>query len=173
MREVTDMSEATLPLLVLSAIFVLLCTRRRAGAALSACEMTELRLEWVTEPSSAGELTSLLYAMFLPEWRRVCFLCGGVTMTCADTTVDVTEDVESRLLAESRCLSPDMTLPSEGQPIDCAKFSIEGVAGLLWPTWTRLRRLEARRVRLLGVGEAASTTVTAGSGVGVTGSGFL
>lgn len=160
------MSETTLLLLFLSAMLVRLCTRRWTGA-LSACDTTELRFEFVSEPKSAGELMSLLYAMFLPECRRVCLLCGGVTITCADTTVELTDAVESLLLVESRCLSTDMRLLSAGQPIDWAKFSTDGVTGLLWPTWTRLRRLEARRARVLGEGEgeADSTTVTAGSGV--------
>jgi hypothetical protein len=158
------MSEATLLLLFLSAMLVLLCTKRWTGA-LSACDIMELRFECVAEPRSTEELMSLLYAMFFPECRRVCFLCGGVTMTWADTTVEVTEAVESRLLLASRCFSADMRLLSEGQPMACAKFSTDGVTGLLWPTWTRLRRLEARRARVLGEGEAVSTMVTAGSGV--------
>jgi hypothetical protein len=130
MRWDADMSETTLLLLFLSAMLVRLWTRRWAGA-LSTCDTTELRFECVSEPRSAGELTSLLYAMFRPECRRVCFLCGGVTITCADTTVELTDAVESLLLAESRCLSTDMRLVSAGQPIDWAKFSTDGVTGLL------------------------------------------
>ena len=102
--------------------------------------------------------------MFRPECRSVGFRRGGVRITCADTTVEATDAVESRLLVLSRCLSPVMPLPSEGQPIECAKFSMEGVTGLLWLASTRSRRLEARRARVLGVGEAASTMVTAGAG---------
>lgn len=163
MRCDDEMSDATLLLLFRSAMLVLLCTKRWTGA-LSACDTMELRSEYVREPTSVEELMSLLYAMFLPECRRVCFLWGGVTMTWADTTVEATDAVESRLLLASRCFSDDMRLFSEGQPMDCAKFSTDGVVGLLWPTWTRLRRLEARRA-LVGEGDAVSTTVTAGSGV--------
>lgn len=157
------MSEPTLPLF-LSTMLVLLCTKRWGGM-LSAWDIIELRLEWVSEPSSAGELTSLLYAIFLPECRKVCILCGVVTITWAETTVEATDDVDSRLLLASRCLSIDMRLLSAGQPIDWAKFSTEGVTGLLWPTSTRLRRLGALRARVVGEGEAVSTTVTAGSAV--------
>jgi hypothetical protein len=81
-------------------------------------------------------------------------------MTIADTVVDATDTVDRRLLPG---LSSDTPLPSEGQPMECAKFSMDGVTGLLWLASTRSRRLEARRVLLLGVGDAVSTTVTAGS----------
>lgn len=84
-------------------------------------------------------------------------------ITWADTTVEATDAVESRLLVESRCLPADMPSPSEGHPMECAKFSMDGVTGLLWLASTRSRRLEARRALLLGVGEAASTMVTAGA----------
>lgn len=107
---------------------------------------------------------SLLYAMFRPECRSVCVLRGGVMITWADTTVEATDAVESRLLVESRCFPADMPSPSEGHPMECAKFSMDGVTGLLWLASTRSRRLEARRARVLGVGEAASTMVTAGAG---------
>ena len=47
--------------------------------------------------------------------------------------------------------------------MDWAKFSIEGVTGLLELAWTRSRRPEVRRVFGLDLGEAVSTIVIAGS----------
>lgn len=139
----------------LSPILVFLCTSRRGGTSSNTMEP---RSEWVTDPRFAGELTSLpiLYAMFLPECRSVCLVRGGVVMTMADTT-EVTEAVERRLLLASRCAS------SAGQPMVCAKFSMDGVTGLLWLASTRSRRLEPRRA-FVGVGDALSAAVTAGSG---------
>lgn len=118
------------------------------------------------DSNSAGELTSLRYAIFLPEWRRVCVRRGGVTMTTASTRVELVEAmdmVESRLLLGSRDLASSVALSSEGQPMDCAKCSMDGVTGLLLLAWTRSRRLEALRALVLGVGEAVSTTTTAGA----------
>lgn len=86
-------------------------------------------------------------------------------MTTASTRVELTDDVdivESRLLLGSRDFASAVALSSVGQPIECAKFSIDGVTGLLVLASTRSRRLEALRVRVLGVGDAVSTTGTVG-----------
>ena len=48
-------SELVLNLALLSAMFVLLCTRRWGGMS-SYCDIIELRFEWVSEPRFAGEL---------------------------------------------------------------------------------------------------------------------
>lgn len=83
----------------------------------------------------------------------------------ASTIVEVVDEVDMRLLLASRGDCPAVSLLSIGQPIDCAKFSMEGVTGLLLPTSMRSRRADVRRVRVLEVGEAVSTTTTAGRAV--------
>lgn len=86
-------------------------------------------------------------------------------MTIASTTAELVEDVDMRLLATSRDLCSDMSFASAGQPMEWAKFSMDGVTGLLLLASTRSRRPEVRRVRVLRVGDAVSTIVTAGSEV--------
>jgi hypothetical protein len=79
------------------------------------------------------------------------------------STLDAIDDVELRLLLSSRSFESGVALVSLGQPMDCAKFSIDGVTGLLVLALTRSRRPDVRRGRGLGEGDAVSTMSTAGA----------
>jgi hypothetical protein len=151
LRSFPRVSESTLILFGLSVSASFLCTSRCSGS--SGCEdcRCDCRLG---ERSGVGD--SSLKAMFRPEWRSVCLRRGGVTMILASTTVEPTDDVECLLLvssrgASSRGFSSRRTLSSLGHPIDCAKFSIDGVTGLFVLASTRSRRPDVRRGRGLGL----------------------
>src|SRR5690242_10309236 len=102
--------------------------------------------------------------MFRPECRSVRCRCGGVVMTTAATTVEATDAVDMRLLLLSWTGSSGAGLTSAGHPMDCAKFSMDGLRGLSLLASTRSRRLELRRDRVLIAGEAAPAVVSTGSG---------
>jgi hypothetical protein len=167
LRSVPNVVESVLKRFDRSARVTFLCTRRWSGTSSFWDESRFERLRDVR--SGVGELS--LSEMFLPECRSVCVRCGGVTMILASTLVDLveaTDDVELRLLLSSRSFTSRIAFCSTtgrsslGQPIDCAKFSMEGVTGLFVLFSTRSRRPDSRRVRGcgLGDGDALRTIVT-------------
>ena len=81
-------------------------------------------------------------------------------MTMASTTVEVADEVDIRVLLPSRRFSSGV-FSFSGQPMAWAKFSMDGVCGLLLLASTRWRKLELRRARVLGVGEAGSARAMA------------
>jgi hypothetical protein len=155
-----SVSESVLKRLFLSARLAFLCTSLWRGAS---SNIIELRFEWDAPTRLIGEPESPRKAMFLPEWRSGRWRCGGVVTTTAATTVEATEAVDMRLFLVSGWGPSGVEWTSAGQPIDCAKSSIEGLRGLLLLASTRSRRLELRRDPVLMVGEAAPATVSTGS----------
>jgi hypothetical protein len=162
LRSVPSVVESVLKRFDRSTRVTFLCTKRWRGTS-SFCDESRFdRLR--AERSGVGEPS--LYAMFFPECRSVCLLRGGVTMMLASTLAEPIDDVELRLLFSSRSFTSGATgatFASLGQPIDCAKFSMEGVTGLFVLASTRSRSPDVRRGRGLGDGDAFSTISTGGS----------